>query len=486
MNESPTLDDFERTIAHTLNVKADQLVVDDEETFDADVSPTVALVRVPSDATRPRWIRQHRRRLLAMAAAVALLVGGAAILRTRSSNSGSVVASQNVVWASDNAFSMEVPSVLPDGWTITDVAPGEDWPTNSITWQLFAVDGPSPLPRGVLLGSEPAVSPEAPSGATITVRGEDAVTGPSNQPGIPVGAVEVDWAEGDFYHDVVAVGMTEDEVVDFLNSLTPRADGEPGFDAPAGTSLPELDVVTEADRVHMWGSTYRGPGGVGSLTIHAEDAPFGGGLLHRLVGEPYAGGQIIRNGDDDYQSVSLLRADGWAVDLSIQSPTILQEPGLLEAILESLQPVERQQLLDMALAQPVTKTAIVDGWSVEVRGQYEDLAMCLTSPGHDPVCTLAYSDPELTSGSALVDDEWVIVALTDGKTPWFETDPSRNAQPDSAVDSDDYETLEGTVVRSDGQVVELVRVPAHVEAVQVMVPDGPNRWHGTGHLRPSR
>src|SRR6266508_4720686 len=118
MNESPTLDDFERSIAHTLNVKADQLVVDHEETFDADVPPPVALVRVSSDAARPRWIRQHRRRLLAMAAAVAVLVGGAAILRTRSSNSGSVVASQNVVWYSDDVSSLEVPSLLPDGWTI--------------------------------------------------------------------------------------------------------------------------------------------------------------------------------------------------------------------------------------------------------------------------------------------------------------------------------------------------------------------------------
>ena len=67
MNDSPTLDDFERSIAHTLNVKAGQLVVDDEENFDTDVSPTVMMVRVSSDATRPGWIRQHRRRLLAMA-----------------------------------------------------------------------------------------------------------------------------------------------------------------------------------------------------------------------------------------------------------------------------------------------------------------------------------------------------------------------------------------------------------------------------------
>jgi hypothetical protein len=478
MNESPTFDDFERSIAHTLNVKADQLVVDDEETFDAYV-PSPVTLGVSSDAIRPGWIRQHRRRLLAMAAAVALLVGGAAIVRTGSSNSGSVVASQNVAWYSDDASSLEVPSLLPDGWTISDVFPDTPGPSNLITWQLFAVDGPSPLSRGVVVGSEPTVSRGLPDGPTLTVRGQDAVTGPSNQPGIPADAVEVDWAEGDYFHDVVAVGMTQDEVVDFLESLTPRAEGEAGFDAPPGASLDELDTVTDPEQMHSRGVSYAGPEGFGSLSITLVDVPFGGGLLHRLVGEPHAGGLMVRDGDDDWSYVSLLRTDGRTVDLSTDSSDIREQPGGIVATLDSLQPADRQELLDMALAQPLRKTAIVDGWSVEVHGQTEDLGVCLTPPAHDPVCTLGFSDRELTTASALVDGEWVVVALTDGKAPTFATEPLYDA-----VDDYDRETLEGVFDRSDGRVFELVRVPAYADAVSVKVWETANSGYGTGHLRP--
>jgi hypothetical protein len=321
--------------------------------------------------------------------------------------------------------------------------------------------------------------------ATLTVRGQDAAASPSNDPVIPAGTVEVDWDEGDYSHDVVAVGMTQDEVVDFLESLTPRAEGEAGFDAPADSSLPELDTVTEAEQDRSWGTRYTGPEGVGDLSVSANDVPFGGGLIHRLLGEPHDGGLMIRNGDDDWSFVSLLRPDGWAVDVSTGSPTIVDQPGGIEATLDSLQPAERQELLDMALAQPVRKTATVDGWTVEVHGQTEDLAVCLTPPAHDPVCTLGYSSEELTTASALVDGEWVVVALTtDGRTPTVATEPPPTAESDSAGDDFDSETLDGVVDRSNGRVVELVRIPADADAVSVMIFDSPNTASGTGHLRP--
>jgi hypothetical protein len=492
MNESPTLDDFERSVVHALNVKADQLVVDDEATFDADGPPpppitVITSARDSSGAAGPRSVRRHRRRLVAVAAAVVLLVGGAAILRTGSGDSGSVVASQPVAWYSDDVSSMEVPSLLPDGWTLTDVHPDSPGPTNQTTWQLFAVDGPSPLSRGVVVGSEPTASRSLPVGPTLTVRGQDAVAAPSNHPFVPAGAVEVDWAEGDYFHDVVAVGMTRDEVVDFLDSLTPRAGGAAGFDAPPGASLDELDTVTDAEQLHSKGARYTGPDGVGSLTVTADDVPFGGGLVHRLVGEPHTGGLMIRNGDDDWSFVSLFRADGWTVDLSTDSPAIEDQPGGLEATLDSLRPITPQALLDTALAQPVRRTATVDGWDVEVHGQNEDLAVCLTPPAHDPVCTLGFSDRELTTASALVDGEWVVVALTDGTTPTIATEPLRDAEPDGAEgdgDDDDRETLDGVIDRSDGRLVELVRVPASADAVSVMLPDSANTAYGTGHLRP--
>lgn len=470
MNESPTLDDFERSVAHTLHVKADQLVVDDEAAFDADAPPPATLVRASSDAAGPGWIRRHRRRLLAMAAAVALLVGGAATLRTGSGNSGSLVAGEDVDWYSDDVSSLEVPSVLPDGWTITDVIPNRPDPTSLITWQLFAVDGPSPLARGVVVGSEPTVGRGLPDGQTLTVRGQDAVATQSNHPVIPAGAVEIDWAEGDYFHNAVAVGMTQAEVVDFLESLTPRAEGAAGFDTPPGAPLDELDTMTDAEQVHQWGSGYAGPAGVGRLDVVANDVPWGGGLIHRLVGEPHAGGLMVRNGDDDWSFVSLLRTDGWTVDLSTDSSAFGEQPGGLVATLDSLQPTAPQELLDMALAQPLRRTATVDGWSVEVHGQTEDLGVCLTPPAHDPVCTLSLRDSELTTASALVDGEWVVVALTDGSTPTVETF--------------DSETLEGVLDRSDGRLVELVRVPADADGVSVTVMDTPSSGFGTTHLRP--
>jgi hypothetical protein len=110
--------------------------------------------------------------------------------------------------------------------------------------------------------------------------------------------------------------------------------------------------------------------------------------------------------------------------------------------------------------------------------------VCLTPPAHDPVCTLGHSYRGLTTGSALVDGEWVVVALTDGSTPTFETEPLPTAEPDSADDYD-RETLNGVLDRSDGRVVELVRVPAYADAVSVTIWDTANTGYGTGHLRPS-
>jgi hypothetical protein len=100
---------------------------------------------------------------------------------------------------------------------------------------------------------------------------------------------------------------------------------------------------------------------------------------------------------------------------------------------------------------------------------------------------MTYSYGGLTAGSTLIDGDWVVVALTDGKVPTIQTEaPGGNHLPDSGIDDDfDSEILQGERSDSDGHVVVLVHVPADAEAVSITIPDaGRNESSGFGFERP--
>ena len=124
-----------------------------------------------------------------------------------------------------------------------------------------------------------------------------------------------------------------------------------------------------------------------------------GGLLHRVDGRTDATGTaLVRRldvaGPDD-PLLSVARADGWTVDVVSQgSTTARAHPSVLSDLAATLQPVTRQQAVDLGLAEPVTATyELAGGQTVEVHGTaVEDVALCLTT-ADDRTCGTAESLP---------------------------------------------------------------------------------------------
>ncbi|HEY3139987.1 MAG TPA: hypothetical protein VGJ86_02605 [Acidimicrobiales bacterium] len=476
------MNDFEQTVVRTLQAKADQVVVDDEAQFHADdgAQPLSLVPGPPAASTRPR----RRGWLVAVAAALAVLVGGAAVVRGLGADHPDVTmpSADDVMWSpSDQGVAALVPSALPEGWNLAEVHAGVSLKEVPTTWQLFGVDGASPLPEGVVVGSHQKGAEVLSGEPTHRVQGHPAFMGPTTSPYVPAGALEIEWAADDVFHNVVAVGLTEAALLDFLDSLDPRTDPATGFDVPSGASLTELGATTTDDQVTISTVGYADPDGAGDLSVMVYSSNFGGGLLHRLVGEPHGDGFVIRGGDQDYRFVSLARGDGSVVDVSTRSGP--QDPGWLDLAVDSLVPVTRAQLVDMGVAQPVTVTSTVGQWTVEVHGHNGgSVAMCLTPVSGATMCTLAQSQMGFTTGSALVGGEWIVVALTDDSSEpaTIETSPSSLAEPESF----DSETLRGEREESDGHVTELVSVPEAVDAVLVLVATD-SGGSGYGYDRPT-
>lgn len=490
MNDTPLLDDFERSIVHTLHTKADQLDVDDD-VFRPDAPPPLRLVAAgqapPARGGRAAW---RPRRLLAIAAALVLVVGGAAVLRNLRPGAGddTISAADDMVWgvSPDEADVLGL-SPAPEGWILTDVSAGQTFAEPPQTWQLFATDGVSPLRRGVLVASRPRNSEGLSGEPTHTVQDQPAYMGPSTHPYVPAGALEIEWADGDVFHQVVAVGLTKSELVDFLDALVPRAEAEAGFDPGPGAdpALPALDAETSDDQITLSTVTYALPDGSGEVMITAESSPYGGGLLHRLVGDQRDGGAVIGDGNgENWAFVSVTRADGSVVDVNLYGASGPPAVGWLESIADLAVPMTQQQILEGAVTLPVTATATVDGRTIEVHGtETKSVALCVTPAGSATVCALASGGPEVTAGAAFVDGEWIMVVLSDATMDvTVQTSPSSRREHPEAFDA---ETLDGVVDETDGQIVELVTVPADVEAVMAMIPTGDDTYTGFGFETPT-
>jgi hypothetical protein len=390
----------------------------------------------------------------------------------------------------DDGVAGFLPAALPEGWTLQDLNAGHTLVARSqATWQLFGDDGPSPLSRGVLVGSIANDEGRVIEGATQTVRGHPASVGPSPEPQAPAGALRASWIDGDVVHDATAVGMTETELVAFLESLAPHEDPATGVAAPADTGLPEVDTAIVGDQ-YTAGATYAGPvGNNDTVRVTTESPDLYGGLLQRLVGEPSAGGFAIHGvtgGDEDYPFVSLAREDGWTIEVMSQaSQSVAQDPALLDDLLDNMEQVTTQQLVDVGLAEPVTATGTVGGWTIEVHGtDTAEVAMCLTPEAGERACTTAedWPVPGLTTGSAVVGGQWILTVVTDGTvTPTVRPAPNGDREGPEDLSQD---PLDGERGRSGDHVIEVFAIPADVDTVGVMVSTGQSEATGRTYDRP--
>lgn len=486
MNDTPTLDDLddlERDIVRTLRAKADQLPVDDGP-FEAGARPVAALRGPASPLT-------SRRRILALAAAVAVL-GGAVVAAQRlgsgddtdSTGPDAVAAAPEVgvYRVPESGPAAFLPETVPEGWELREVNAGHYFGSSAheTTWQLFGADGPSPLARGVLVSSVGNV--ESGSGrivdGVVHEIGEEPIIAPTDDPTAPDGTPEATWLDGGVLHRALARGMSEAELRAFVASLVPNDDPTTGFES-AGSDLPLLETSTVGEQ-QTSGVTYVGPAGAGDtirVTAFAPDDH--GGLLHRLVGEPGDDGPLIRgasSGDGDYPFVSRARQDGWTIEvLSQASPTVAADPMVLDDFLEGLQPVTRDELVDVVAAEPVSTTGTAGDWSVEVHGSAGAVALCFTGEGGESddggeeVCTTveSWTLPGMVTASALVGDQWVVAVVHDEAIEPM-VSAAREDQPGAPPSEEDRFQGEAGHV-DDGRVVEVVTVPADVDSVAVTV-----------------
>jgi hypothetical protein len=462
MNSSTDLDDVERDLVRTLRAKGDQIIVEDVPFHPAAGTGAV----VPLDS-RPR----RRGRLLAAAAMVAVLVAGAAAVQRASDRDDTVPlrsVSRTAQAPHKDGVAAFLPATLPPGWALKDVSVGRheglDYPD---TRQLFADEGAA-SPRGVVVFSSGGAQQGIIFETTYTIHGQPANVGPSLDFLAPAGALNAFWNEGDIVHNATAVGVTEADLVAFLESLEPHDDPARGFAAPVGGAWAEIDSVTSGS-VFSAGASYAGPEGeVVGVTTEAPDRF--GGLLNRLAGERGAGGFVIRETGRGAPFVTVARDDGWSVQITSIEGDKAPPPALLDDLLASLRPISPEEFVDLGTAEPVTTTATVAGWRVDVHGtDSAPVAMCLTSAAGDSVCSLAvpFGDIDVTTGSFIVGGEWILVVMGNAI---FEPTVADNDDGIREPRDPAYVPLDGEQTPAGDQVIQVFALPSDVDDVGVMVP----------------
>jgi hypothetical protein len=419
-----TLDDLERTIARALAAKADQMVVDDPRhslLADDRGGPPATVIHLT-----PR--RPSRRRVVAIAAAAAVLVGAVGVANRLGGDPEAALpagAGTTAYAGQRSGTAGLLPDVVPAGWALSTLDVGATSVVDGLHhWQLFGDGGSAPLGRGVLVGSA-ARGDRVIEGATRTIHGEPAWVGAPADPSHPVGAVEASWIEDGVVHDVVSVGLSDDELIAFLDALAPRDEPTSGLDS-ADTALREVGSATVGGG-RTSTATYVGPAGAAdTVRVMARSSDLYGGLLHRLDGADGPGGPVRRgqlDGDSRYRFVAQAREDGWSVEvLSTGSETAAADPTVVDAFVASLRPTSYQEIVDLAAAQPITGTYPVDaGRTVELHGTpAEDLGVCVAASGGTTVCAPAEALPgtdALVAASLVLDGRWLVVTLSDAERP---------------------------------------------------------------------
>jgi hypothetical protein len=488
VTSTDTVDDLERTIARTLAAKADQLDIDDPRHSlldDPHGGPPATVIHLT-----PR--RPSRRRVLAVAAAAAVLLAGLGVARRLGGEPevATLGAAGTAVYAGQTPGTVGLlPEAVPAGWALSTLDVGASSEGDGLHhWQLFGDGESAPLGRGVLVGSA-AGGDRVIEGATRTVHGEPAWVGPPADPSHPAGAVDASWIEDGVVHDVISVGLSDDELIAFLDALEPRDEPTTGFDVPEA-AFPEVGSATVGGG-RTTTATYVGPAGTtDTVRVMARSSDLYGGLLHRLDGADSAGGRVRRgqlDGDPRDRYVAQARDDGWSVEvLSTGSATATADPVVLDAFLTALRPTSYQELVDLVVAQPITGTHPVGGGrTVELHGTpAEDLGVCVTASGGTTVCAPAEALPgtdALVAASLVVDGHWVVVTLSDAeRRAAVRTEP---AIPEGRSETHAFEAR----TRPDQRIaVSLVTIPDHVLTAEVTVPTSRGSEAGFAYANPLR
>ncbi len=382
-----------------------------------------------------------------------------------------------------------VPSVVPDGWTLGSRGAGSR--RENAPEHLAALRRRRPVAAGTRRRARvaPCRDQYRSSAARPRTRCRAARPVPDDQPPSRAvrGAFELEWADGDLFHDVIAVGMSEAELLHFLGTLVPDDDPAAGFHAPPGSALPQLDVATlDGAAYYAPYLRYASPSGDQAVTVYTTqpaytrrpDLPARRERRGRRPGHPGRRLAPVRVAAD---RPTAGRSRRWPRTASRTPPGSRRSTA-------SAEPATRQQVVDLVATQPVTATETVGEWTVEVRGNgVADLALCLTPAGGAATCTTAQTlpgGPGADRGSALVDGEWVVVVLTLGSEPALVE--TTTAGPEGVAE-EMPETLEGERRQVGDRVIEVVTVPAGVEAVSATVPSGRDADEpstGLGYSRP--
>jgi hypothetical protein len=336
----------------------------------------------------------------------------------------------------------------PDGASAPGWAP-EDLTLWSVRWSTApgAVGGLDKLQLftraaggGVLVDIQPANPGSSSGGDPLTVRGQPATIMPAKE--FPESSSTVYWHE-DASLSATFTGMTVDEAVAVLDSLSWRSDDHQEGFAPPGDGSVELTAETEPDPDGAPVSTVEFvyaddaltvlPGESRQLTVRSTSAVGGVSrqtLLALLNGEaePEAEGPV-RSYDPAYGTLQLVWGDGrqWWIDANASAVT----EDELQQVADGMAPVSGDQLEAMAAEArerveefPVVAAATVpSGAEIAVRGpDGAGLLLCLT-PGDAGEERCADPFDEISSGgqagplvwNVVADGRWFVVAATTGE-----------------------------------------------------------------------
>ena len=406
------------------------------------------------DVPVPRGRRRRWRRVGVAAAAVVLVLAAGAVV-TQAGDDG-----RGRTRTQSSTATTPMPEASADATPSTDAAPDgasapgwvpEDLTLWSVRWSTApgAVGGLDNLQLftraaggGVLVDIQPANPGSSSGGDPLTVRGLPATVTPAKE--FPESSSTVFWQE-DASLSATFTGMTVDEAVAVLDSLSWRSDDHQDGFAPPGDGSVELAAETEPDPggaapvstvefVYADDALTVMPGESRQLTVRATSAVGGVSrqtLLALLNGEggPEADG-AVRSYDPTYGTLQVVWPDGrqWWIDANASA---LTEDELAQ-VAAGMAPTSGEQLETMAAEAaarvedlPVVAAATVgSGAEITVRGpDGAGLLLCLT-PGDagDEQCADPFDETALAGGPAgplvahiVVDGRWFVVAATTGE-----------------------------------------------------------------------